>query len=122
MVWGTVKATREFLFVRDCAEGIVAALERFDGPEPVNLGSGEELSIADLARLVAEATGFQGEIRFDPSKPDGQPRRKLDTSRAAKLFGWRSTTDFRSGLKATVDWYREVKHAEQPRYTQASTR
>src|SRR5262249_5464449 len=84
--WGTGKPTREFLFVRDCAEGIVAALERFDGPEPVNLGSGEEISIAALAKLVAHATGFEGEIRFDSSKPDGQPRRKLDTSRAEKLF------------------------------------
>jgi GDP-L-fucose synthase len=118
--WGTGKPTREFLFVRDCTEGIVAALERFDGPEPVNLGSGEEISIAALAKLVAQATGFQGEIRFDSSKPDGQPRRKLDTSRAEKLFGWRATTDFPSGLRATVDWYREVKHAEEPRYTQAS--
>jgi len=118
--WGTGRPTREFLFVRDCAEGIVAALERFDGPEPVNLGSGEEISIAALAKLVAQATGFEGEIRFDSSKPDGQPRRKLDTSRAERLFGWRATTDFPSGLRATVDWYREVKHTEESRYTQAS--
>jgi GDP-L-fucose synthase len=117
LAWGTGKPTREFLFVRDCAEGIVAALERFDGPEPVNLGSGEEISIADLARLVARACGFEGEIRFDASKPDGQPRRKLDTTRAKQLFGWQSQTSFEQGLRATIDWYRQVKKAEQPVYT-----
>jgi GDP-L-fucose synthase len=105
-LWGTGNPTREFLYVRDCAEGIVAALERYDGAEPVNLGSGEEIRIADLAHLIAEATGFTGEIRFDTSQPDGQPRRKLDTSRAEKEFGWQSKTSFRDGLKATVDWYR----------------
>jgi len=109
LAWGTGKPTREFLFVRDCAEGIVAALEQFDGPEPVNLGSGEEISIADLTRLVAEACDFTGEIRFDASKPDGQPRRKLDTSRAKELFGWQSHTSFQVGLRATIDWYRQVK-------------
>jgi len=112
-VWGTGEPTREFLYVRDCAEGIVAALERFDGSEPVNLGSGEEIRIADLVGLIAEITGFRGNIRFDPSKPDGQPRRKLDTSRAQELFGWHSTTDFRTGLQATVDWYGQVRKAEQ---------
>ncbi|HET6318958.1 MAG TPA: GDP-L-fucose synthase [Chloroflexota bacterium] len=117
LAWGTGKPTREFLFVRDCAEGIVAALERFDGPEPVNLGSGEEISIADLARLVAHACGFEGEIRFDASKPDGQPRRKLDTTRAKQLFGWQSQTSFDEGLRATIDWYRQVKRAQQPVYT-----
>jgi len=120
-VWGTGEPTREFLFVRDCSEGIVDALERFDGSEPVNLGSGEEIRIADLVRLIAEATGFHGSIRFDPSKPDGQPRRKLDTSRAQELFGWHSTTDFRTGLQATVDWYRQARKAEQPAvYTSAT--
>ncbi len=117
LAWGTGKPTREFLFVRDCAEGIVAALERFDGPEPVNLGSGEEISIAELARLVAHACDFTGEIRFDATKPDGQPRRKLDTSRARELFGWQSRTSFEEGLRATIDWYRQVKKAEQPVYT-----
>jgi len=119
-VWGTGKATREFLYVTDCAEGIVAALEQFDGPEPVNLGSGEEISIADLVLLIAQVTGFTGEIRFDHSKPDGQPRRKLDTSRAQKLFAWESTTDFPKGLRATVDWYRELRRAERPVYTPAT--
>src|SRR5262249_38640292 len=104
-VWGTGTPTREFLFARDCAEGIVAALERYDGPEPVNLGSGEEISISDLVGHVAKATGFAGDIRFDPTKPDGQPRRKLDTSRAARLFGWRAHTSFEDGLRNTVDWY-----------------
>ncbi|HEX8966298.1 MAG TPA: GDP-L-fucose synthase [Chloroflexota bacterium] len=110
-VWGTGQPTREFLYVRDCAEGIVAALERYEGAEPVNLGSGEEIRIADLVRLIAEVTGFGGEIRFDPSQPDGQPRRKLDTSRAFEAFGWRATTPFRQGLQATVDWYRGVSAA-----------
>ncbi|MDQ3811440.1 MAG: NAD-dependent epimerase/dehydratase family protein, partial [Chloroflexota bacterium] len=103
--WGTGTPTREFLYVRDCAQGIVAALERYDGPEPVNLGSGQEIRIADLARAIADASGFIGEIRFDPSKPDGQPRRKLDTSRARDLFGWEATTDFPTGLRATIDWF-----------------
>jgi GDP-L-fucose synthase len=108
-LWGTGNPTREFLYARDCAEGIVAALERYDGANPVNLGSGEEIRIADLARLIADATGFKGEIRFDPSQPDGQPRRKLDTSRALKEFGWQSTTSFPDGLRATVDWYRGAR-------------
>lgn len=118
-VWGTGNPTREFLYVRDCAEGILAALERYDGGEPVNLGSGEEIRIADLARLIATATGFEGEIRFDPSQPDGQPRRKLDTSRALREFGWRSTTSFPDGLRATVDWYRGTRTANGSLYTQA---
>jgi GDP-L-fucose synthase len=108
-LWGTGNPTREFLYVRDCAQGIVAALERYDKAEPVNLGSGEEIRIAELARLIAQATGFSGEIRFDPSQPDGQPRRKLDTSRALAEFGWQSTTSFPDGLRATVDWYRAAR-------------
>jgi len=104
-VWGTGSATREFLYVRDCAEGIVAALERYDDPEPVNLGSGMEISIRDLVTLIAELTGFDGELRFDTTKPDGQPRRRLDTSRARAQFGWEAHTDFRAGLTATIDWY-----------------
>jgi GDP-L-fucose synthase len=119
-LWGTGNPTREFLYVRDCADGIVAALDRYDGAEPVNLGSGEEIRIADLARLIAEATGFQGEIRFDASQPDGQPRRKLDTSRALNLFGWRATTSFRDGLRATVDWYRTVRTPPASMYTPAT--
>jgi GDP-L-fucose synthase len=119
-LWGTGNPTREFLYVRDCAEGIVAALERYDGGEPVNLGSGEEIRIADLARLVAEATGFKGQIRFDPSKPDGQPRRKLDTSRAETAFGWHSTTSFPDGLRETVEWYRRVRAPASSMYTRAT--
>jgi GDP-L-fucose synthase len=110
-VWGTGTPTREFLYVADCAEGIIAAMERYDDPDPVNLGSGREISIADLARLVAEATGFRGEIRFDPSQPDGQPRRRLDTSRARERFGWQATTDFQTGLTATVEWYESQRPA-----------
>jgi GDP-L-fucose synthase len=119
-VWGTGQPTREFLYVRDCAEGIVAATERFEGAEPVNLGSGEEIRIADLAHLIAEVCGFRGEIRFDPTQPDGQPRRKLDTSRAFEAFGWQSSTSFRDGLRATVDWYRTVRHSADPMYTRAT--
>ena len=106
--------------MRDCAEGVVAALERYDDAEPVNLGSGEEIRIADLARLIAEVTGFEGEIRFDPSQPDGQPRRKLDTSRALKAFGWHATTSFRDGLRATVEWYRGVRTPAGSVYTRAT--
>lgn len=120
VVWGTGNQTREFLYVRDCAEGIVAALERYDGSEPVNLGSGEELKVGDLARLVTQATGFAGEIRFDPSKPDGQPRRKLDTSRAEQLFGWKSTTPFTQGLRETVEWYRSVRTPTGAVYTRST--
>jgi GDP-L-fucose synthase len=119
-LWGTGNPTREFLYVRDCAEGIVAALERYDGGEPVNLGSGQEIRIADLARLVAEATGFQGEIRFDPSQPDGQPRRQVDSSRALHLFGWRARTSFPDGLRTTVDWYRTVRTPAGSVYTPAT--
>jgi GDP-L-fucose synthase len=119
-LWGTGNPTREFLFVRDCAEGIVAALESYDGAEPVNLGSGEEIRIADLARLIAQATGFTGEIRFDPTQPDGQPRRKLDTSRALNEFGWQSRTSFPEGLQATVDWYRGVRGRTGSMYTPAT--
>ncbi|HEY0583099.1 MAG TPA: GDP-L-fucose synthase [Chloroflexota bacterium] len=119
-VWGTGRATREFLYARDCAEGIVAALERYDGQEPVNLGSGEEISIGDLVHLIAEVTGFTGEIRFDPSKPDGQPRRKVDAGRALAEFGWQSTTSFPDGLRATVDWYRRHRAKTGSVYTAAT--
>ena len=104
--WGTGKATREFLFVGDCAEAIARATERYDDPAPVNIGAGFEISIRELAELVAELTGFEGRLRFDPTKPDGQPRRMLDTSRARRCFGFTSTTDFRTGLQRTIDWYR----------------
>ena len=103
--WGTGTATREFLFVEDCAEGIVLATEHYDSPEPVNLGAGFEISIRDLAELVAELTGFTGTLMFDPTKPDGQPRRMLDVTRAQQ-FNFTATTDFRAGLRRTIAWYR----------------
>jgi GDP-L-fucose synthase len=111
VLWGDGSPTREFLFVEDCAEGVVLAGEGYDAPEPVNLGSGEEISIHDLAQLVAELTGFEGEIVWDRSKPNGQPRRRLDISRAEALFGFRARTGLREGLKRTVAWYRD-SHAQ----------
>jgi len=105
-LWGDGSPTREFLYVEDAAEGILAAAERYDGGEPVNLGSGEEIAVRDLAALVARGTGYAGAIRWDPSKPNGQPRRRLDVSRAERLFGWRATTPLAEGLKRTVAWYR----------------
>jgi GDP-L-fucose synthase len=107
VLWGDGSPTREFLYVDDAAEGIVSAVEAYDGAEPVNLGSGEEIAIRDLARLVANATGYAGAIGWDASKPNGQPRRHLDVSRARNLFGWRATTPLAEGLAATVRWYRE---------------
>ena len=104
--WGTGNATREFLFVEDCARAIVLATERYDGPDPVNIGAGFEIRIRDLAGLVAELSGFTGRLIFDPSKPDGQPRRMLDVTRASEQFDFAATTDFREGLKRTIDWYR----------------
>lgn len=104
-VWGTGSASREFLYVDDAAEGIVLAAEKYDGPEPVNLGTGQEITIRELVGLIAEATGFTGEIRWDPSKLDGQPRRALDTTRAREAFGFAAATGFREGLAATVAWY-----------------
>jgi GDP-L-fucose synthase len=106
VLWGDGSPTREFLYVEDCAEGVVLAALRYDGPEPVNLGTGEEISIRELAEVIAEATGFEGEIVWDTSKPNGQPRRKLDTSRAEQLFGFRARTPFREGIARTVAWYR----------------
>ncbi len=103
--WGTGEPTREFLYVEDAAEGILDATERYDSSEPVNLGSGEEISIRSLVELIAETTGFEGEIEWDTSKPDGQPRRRLDTSRARARFGWEASTPFRDGLEETIDWY-----------------
>jgi GDP-L-fucose synthase len=104
--WGTGNATREFLFVEDCAEAIVMATERYEDPEPVNIGAGFEIAMRDLAELLAELTGFGGSLTFDRTKPDGQPRRMLDTTRAANRFGFKATTDFRDGLRRTIDWYR----------------
>jgi GDP-L-fucose synthase len=104
-VWGTGSASREFLYVDDAAEGIVLATQRYDGPEPVNLGVGRELRIRDLVELIAELTHFTGTIRWNPSKPDGQPRRALDTHRARELFGFVARTSFEDGLRRTVEWY-----------------
>jgi GDP-L-fucose synthase len=104
--WGTGNSTREFLYVEDCAEAIVLAAEKYDQPDPVNLGAGFEISIRDLAELVAELSGFGGRLVFDRTKPDGQPRRSLDVTRARNSFGFSATTDFRTGLKRTVEWYK----------------
>jgi GDP-L-fucose synthase len=106
ILWGDGSPTREFLFVEDAAEGILAAAERYDGTNPVNLGSGDEISIKDLAILVAKETGFGGGIRWDASRPNGQPRRKLDVTRAKQLFGWQSRVSLTDGLRRTIDWYR----------------
>jgi GDP-L-fucose synthase len=106
VLWGDGSPTREFLYVEDCAEGLRLAAERYDGPEPVNLGTGTEISIRDLAELIADVTGFEGEIRWDTSMPNGQPRRSLDTTRARELFGFEARTPLREGLERTVAWYR----------------
>ena len=105
-VWGTGTPTREFLYVEDAAEGLLLAAERYDQSAPVNLGAGLEISIKELVGRIAELTGFKGEIVWDRSKPDGQPRRCVDVSLAEKLFGFRATTTFREGLEKTVAWYR----------------
>ena len=105
-VWGDGTPTREFLYVDDAAEGILQAAERYDSSEPVNLGSGSEISIADLVHRIAAAVGFTGRIVFDPSKPNGQPRRQLDVRRAAERFGFRASTPFDEGLERTVAWFR----------------
>jgi GDP-L-fucose synthase len=105
-LWGTGKPTREFLYVEDAAAGIILATEKYNKGEPVNLGSGWEISIKDLAELLLELIGFDGEIRWDTSKPDGQPRRLLDVSRAEKEFGFKSEVNLRDGLKRTIDWYK----------------
>lgn len=106
-VWGSGAPTREFLYVEDAAEGIVLAAERYDQSEPVNLGSGKEISIRELAHLIARLTGFQGEIVWDGSRPDGQPRRCLDTGRAERCFGFRARTSLEEGLRRTIAWYRQ---------------
>ncbi len=105
-VWGTGRATREFLYVEDAARGILLASERYDKSEPVNLGAGFEIPIKDLAELIVKLSGFQGTIKWDSTKPDGQPRRGLDTSRAFKEFGFKAATNFEEGLKKTIEWYR----------------
>jgi GDP-L-fucose synthase len=104
-VWGTGAASREFLHARDAAEGIVLAAERYDKSEPVNLGAGFEIKIRELVPLVARLCRFEGEIAWDPTKPDGQPRRMLDTSRALREFGWKARIGFEEGLRETIEWF-----------------
>lgn len=107
-VWGTEKATREFLYVKDAAVGIILATAKYNKAEPVNLGSGREISIKDLAITICRLMDFEGEIRWDSSKPDGQPRRLLDVSRAKKEFGFQAETDFEKGLEETIEWYKNT--------------
>jgi len=114
VVWGTGSATREFLYVEDAAEAIVLAAERYDGSAPVNLGTGTEISIRELVGLIARHTGFTGRIVWDASKPDGQPRRMLDTARAAKGFGFVAKTSFEEGLRKTIDSYRRSREVRRP--------
>ena len=108
-VWGTGAASREFLYVDDAAEGIALAAERYDKPDPVNLGAGFEITVRDLAILIADLAGFEGEIVWDTAKPDGQPRRCLAVSRAEQEFGFRAKVDFREGLERTIAWYRNER-------------
>jgi GDP-L-fucose synthase len=108
-VWGTGAASREFLYVEDAARGIWMAAASYDGCEPVNIGAGFEILIRDLVKLICRLMGFRGEIRFDSSKPDGQPRRCVDTSRAERLFGFRAATGFEDGLRRTIEWYRQQR-------------
>lgn len=107
-LWGTGSASREFLYAPDCAEGLRLAAERYDGPEPINLGAGFEITIRELAETVRRLTGYPGEIEWDASKPDGQPRRMLDTSRAREWFGFQARTPFEEGLARTIAWFREA--------------
>jgi GDP-L-fucose synthase len=112
VLWGDGSPTREFLYVDDCAEGIWLAAQQYDGAEPVNLGTGEEISIRELAELVGELTGYEGTIVWDTTKPNGQPRRKLDVSRAEERFGFRAHTTLRDGLEATIDWFKSHRTVE----------
>ena len=108
-MWGTGNASREFLYAGDAAEGIVLAAERYNSSEPVNIGAGFEIKIKDLVPLIARLTGFQGDIVWDATKPDGQPRRMLDTSRAEKLFGFKAKVGFEEGLRETIAWYEKSR-------------
>jgi GDP-L-fucose synthase len=114
VLWGDGSPTREFLYVEDCADGLVRAAELYDGPEPVNLGTGVETPIRELAETIAELTGFRGEIRWDTSMPNGQPRRSLDAAKAEALFGFHAETSLRDGLEKTIAWYRasQLQHVE----------
>jgi GDP-L-fucose synthase len=115
VLWGDGSPTREFLYVEDCAEAFAVAAERYDGPEPVNLGAGEEISIRELAALIGELTGFTGDIRWDTSMPNGQPRRSLDPSRAQERFRFTARTSLRDGLERTIAWYRAQAHVHAAR-------
>ena len=108
VVWGTGKPSREFLYVEDAAEGILLATEFYNDSDPVNLGAGSEITIAELVKMIADFTGFKGKIIYDTSKPDGQPRRRLDTSRARTLFGFETKTSFKEGVGETISWYIEA--------------
>jgi len=110
-VWGSGSASREFLYVDDAADGIALAAEHYDDADPVNLGVGQEITIRELVERIVRLTGYPGETRWDPSKPDGQPRRALDTSRAKRLFGFRAGTSFEDGLRTTIDWYEAIRTA-----------
>ena len=114
-VWGTGSASREFLYVEDAAEGIVLAAERYDGSDPVNLGTDEEMPIKDLVSIICELVGFDGEIRWDTSKPDGQPRRRGDPGRAREEFGFHAEVSFRDGLQRTIEWYRANRELAESR-------
>jgi len=107
-VWGTGRLSREFLFAEDAAEGIVLAADRYEGSDPVNLGTGVEIEIRDLVQKIKKLVGYEGEIIWDGSKPDGQPRRRLDTERAWREFGFRAKTDLDAGLEKTIEWYRSI--------------
>ncbi len=110
-VWGTGKATREFLFVEDAAEAIATAFGKLEGSEPINVGSGQEISIRELVEVIAKLCGFTGTLRWDASKPDGQPRRCLEVSKAAEKLGWRARTPFEDGMRKTIEWYRAARTA-----------
>ncbi len=118
--WGTGRASREFLYVEDCAEAIARATERYDGPEPVNVGSGQEITIRELTERIAALTGFTGALLWDERQPDGQPRRRVDTSRARDRFGFEATTPLDDGLRRTIDWFRD--HVRDPGARTAAVR
>jgi len=108
VLWGDGSPTREFLYVDDCVDGLVLAAERYDGPDAVNLGAAREISIRDLAELIADVTGYEGAVVWDSSKPNGQPRRSVDATRARELFGFEAKTPLREGIERTVAWYRSA--------------
>jgi GDP-L-fucose synthase len=111
VLWGDGSPTREFLYAGDAADGILTATEFYNSCEPVNIGSGQEISIKDLAEMIARLTGYEGKLVWDTTKPNGQPRRILDTSRAAEYFGWRAHTAFEEGLHQTIVWYRKSRNS-----------